>query len=735
MGEVWSARDERLGRDVAIKRISRRVRRDAETRERFWREARAAAAVNHPHVCQIYEVGEDGDELFLAMELLQGESLDKRLARGPLELADALRVGLEILSAMEAVHRQGLVHRDLKPSNVFLTGTGAKLLDFGLARSFDRPGAAGSDLTRTGQIVGTPRYMSPEQLRGEPLLDARADLFAFGAILYEMLSGRRAFDAASEADLIAQILQENPPALGGSPAVAAVDRVIRRALAKKRGERPPSAEAMARELREVPAGATGGFAVRPRVLTRLIVLPFRVLRPDPEFDFLGVSLPDAITSSLSGLGSLLVRSTMTATRFAAEAPDFKRIASETEVDLVLTGTVLRAADKVRVTAQLVEAPAGTVLWSHGAVVDLGDVFHLEEELVRRIVGSLSVPLTAHEDRLLGRDVPRSARAYELYLRANEQAMRSDGWSAARRLYLDCLREDERFAPAWARLGRVYRLLAKYQLEDPEATSNRAKAEDAFRRALELNPDLALAHSLYASFEVEAGRARDALARLLARARSGADPEVYAGLVTVTRFCGLLDASVVAHEQARRLDPGVRTSVSYTHLLRSEYQKALETDVDVFPFMPAYTLLFQDRTEELRAVLPPLLEKVEGTMAAVFLGWTGLLAGNAAEALAPTRRLIESFPDPEGLFVMSKAFLAGGFREEALSLLARAVAGGFHCDPAFRLPAFKALRGDARFEELASEASRKHEEAVAVYVAAGGPAILGPPPVEPTLVRP
>jgi TolB-like protein len=720
---------------VALKLISGRVRRDEETRDRFWREARAAAAVNHPNVCQIYEVGEEGEELFLAMELLQGESLEKRFGRGPLEFTEALRVGLEILAALEAVHRQGLVHRDLKPSNVFLTRAGVKLLDFGLARSFDRSSAAGSDVTRAGQIVGTPRYMSPEQLRGEPLLDARADLFAFGAILYEMLSGRRAFDAPSEAELINQILQENPPALVGAPAVVAVDRVIRRAVAKRRDDRPPSAETMARELRAIPAGETGGFAVRPHVLTRLIVLPFRVLRPDPEFDFLGVSLPDAITSSLSGLGSLLVRSTMTATRFAADSPDVRRIASETDVDLVLTGTVLRAADKVRVTAQLVEAPAGTVLWSHGAVVDLGDVFHLEEELVRRIVGSLSVPLTAREDRLLGRDVPRSPRAYELYLRANEQGMRSEGWSAARQLYLDCLREDDRFAPAWARLGRVYRVLAKYQIGDPEAPANRAKAEDAFRRALELNPDLSLAHNLYASFEVDAGRARAALGRLLARARGGADPEVYAGLVTVTRYCGLLDASVVAHEQARRLDPTARTSVSYTHLLLGEYQKALETDVDVFPFMPVYALLFQDRLAEAHALLKSLQEKAAGPVMQVVAAWTGLLDGHVDEALAATRRLLESFPDPEGIFVMSKLFMAGDRPDEAIDFLARAVSGGFHCASAFRLPAFDSLHGDTRFEELVTEVSKKHEEAVAVYVSAGGPDILGGPHLEPTLASP
>src|SRR5262249_26013658 len=161
-------------------------------------------------------------------------------------------------------------------------------------------------------------------------------------------------------------MEDQPPALVGTPSIMAVDRLVRRALAKKRDERPASAEALARDLQSIPVGESHGFAVRPRVLTRLIVLPFRVLRPDPGVDFLGASLPDAITRSLSGPGSLLVRSTMTAARFADGTPDIRRIAAETDVDLVLTGTVLRAGDKVRVTAQLAEAPVGTVLWSHNA---------------------------------------------------------------------------------------------------------------------------------------------------------------------------------------------------------------------------------------------------------------------------------------------------------------------------------------------------------------------------------
>src|SRR6185369_10362103 len=234
MGVVYEARDERLERTVAVKTMSS-VAHDETARKRFWREARAAASVNHPNVCHIYEVGEDDGELFIAMELLDGEPLERRLQRGPLSVADTVPIGLEMLDALHALHARGVVHRDLKPSNVFVTPHGVKLLDFGLARPSDeqaRVMGAVTELTGTGMMVGTPRYMAPEQVTGD-VVDARGDLFAAGAILFEMLAGRPAFAGKNAVEILHATLNEQPPALTGSPAVAAVDRVIRRALSKR----------------------------------------------------------------------------------------------------------------------------------------------------------------------------------------------------------------------------------------------------------------------------------------------------------------------------------------------------------------------------------------------------------------------------------------------------------------------------------------------------------------------
>jgi serine/threonine protein kinase len=334
MGVVYAARDEKLQRTVALKTMSS-IAPDETARRRFWREARAAASVNHPNICQIYEIGDDEGQLFIAMELLEGEVLSDRMRHGALSLAEVMPIGFGMLSALSALHAAGIVHRDLKPVE--------RLPDAARRQAARlRPGASpagggiqyrhgdGSDAGRRDRR--TPRYMAPEQINGETV-DSRGDLFAAGAILFEMLAGRPAFVGRSIVEILHATRFEQPPALTGSPAVAAVDRVIRRALAKRPADRPPSATVMAEELRAITGADGHDTASLAHALTRLVVLPFRVLRPDPETDFLAFSLPDAITTSLGATRSLVLRSSAIAARFAAEAPDLKTLATEADVGL------------------------------------------------------------------------------------------------------------------------------------------------------------------------------------------------------------------------------------------------------------------------------------------------------------------------------------------------------------------------------------------------------------------
>ena len=731
MGVVYAARDERLARTVALKTLSS-VGRDDSARKRFWREARAAASVNHPNICQIYEIGEDAGELFIAMELLEGEVLAERLHRGPMSAADALPIGLGILAALSALHARAIVHRDLKPSNVFLTAHGVKLLDFGLARpGIDGTYSGTSDLTRSGVVMGTPRYMSPEQAAGEPV-DPRSDLFSAGAIVFEMLAGRPAFGGRSIAEIIHATRYEQPPALTGSPAVAALDRVIRRALAKRPADRPASADEMADEVRAVRGLSASDTPVLAHALTRLVVLPFRVLRPDPETDFLAFSLADAIATSLSGLRSLVVRSSAVAARFAKDTPDLKALAAEADVDRVVIGALLRSGDQLRASVQLVEAPDGTLLTSHTVQSSMGDLFGLQDHIASRVAEALSLPLggTVTTPPPVA-DAPRDPRAYELYLRANELARTYEGLARARDVYLRCLDLDPEFAPAWAHLGRCYRVIGKYVEDSPDSES---RAEDAFRRALAINPRLAVAHKFYANLEADMGHTERALMRLLDQAnRRGNDPEIFAGLVHACRYCGLYEPSIAAHDEARRLDPNVPTSLEQTLLMAGDIGRlmAIEPPAVVAGADDGIRViglgLAGNRDEARRRLLDMRQPSRISTFQAwieYLQGWLDLRVDEMLTRLKETRTL-KIQDDPEAIFQEGWLLCDVGEHERALPFLRRAVDKGYFAAPTLSgRRQFDALRGRADFDAIVADAEAGRRRALDAFRDAGGERLLG-----------
>ena len=726
MGVVYAARDERLGRTVALKTMSS-VASDETARKRFWREARAAASVNHPHVCQIYEIGEDRGELFIAMELLEGEALSERLKQGAMAVAQAMPIALEILAALSALHARGIVHRDLKPSNVFLTPHGVKLLDFGLARPEpEETMSPDSDLTRPGFVMGTPRYMAPEQIMGEPV-DARGDLFATGAMLFEMLAGRPAFTGKTVGEVLHATMSEQPPALSGSPSVAAVDRVIRRALAKRPADRPVSADLMADELRAIRSTDSDGTRALAQALTRIVVLPFRVLRPDSETDFLAFSLPDAIATSLSASGSLIVRSSATAARFPGDAPDLKALAIEADVDRVVMGTLLRSGDQLRASAQLVEAPSGTLLTSHTVQASLGDLFRLQDDITRRVVEALSLPLTGASPAPA--DAPHNARAYESYLRANDLARSYDGMASARDLYQQSLDLDSSFAPAWARLGRCHRVIGKYVKPSPDSES---LAEEAFQRALALNPHLSIAHKFYANLEADIGQPVRAMVRLLNEAsRHGNDPELFAGLVHACRYCGLLDESIAAHVEARRLDPNMPTSFEQTLLMAGDLEnlKAVEPS----PFVAGadegirvIALGLAGRREEARQALV----RMRRAHIPAFQSWSEFLLAWLERRTPDMLRRASMWDgltireDPEAIFQEGRFFCDVGEYRLGLDLVRRAVTKGYWVVTTLeRSPEFETLRGDPEFQAIIADAVAGRDRAAAAF-RQGGERLLG-----------
>src|SRR5688572_17081291 len=586
MGEVFKAHDAKLDRVVALKLLPSGVAGDPDRLRRFHAEARAASSLNHPHILVVHDFGELQGRPFIVTEFVEGQTLRPLIQQGPVPTADALRIATQIASALAAAHARGVVHRDIKPENVMVRPDGyVKVLDFGIAKLLDAAVETGDQTTmlaatEAGVIVGSPRYMSPEQTRGLPV-DRRTDVWSLGVLLYELLEGHPPFDGRTAADVAAAILRANVPETTRTPKM--VSDFVFRALSKDAGDRFASGQQMLEALREFDQGAGRRAAATPAAgPLRLIVLPFRILRSDSDTDFLAFSLPDALAASLANLDSIAVRSSLAAGRLAADA-DLKTIAAASDVDVVLSGTMLRAGNELRVTAQLVEVETGTLTWSHTAQSPLGDIFRLQDSLVDRIVESLSLPLTARERRLLKHDEPASAVAYEFYLRANQVVNGAgarlwtdrDTRALALNLYRRSIDADANYAPVWAALGRVHRVASRYDVEEMRENADLAAA--AVKRALELNPNLPAAHTLHAMLDLDAGRGREALVRLLERARHRTgDPELFAALCQVCRYSGLLDGSLQAHERALQLDSKIRTSSGvHTLFIRGEYSRVIE----------------------------------------------------------------------------------------------------------------------------------------------------------------
>ncbi len=387
MGRVYCATDQQLHRRVAVK-LLREELTTAHDKERFIREARSAASLEHPHACRLYELGEHDGQLFLVMELLEGEPLSARLKGGPMPVESALEVVLELMGAVSALHDVGLIHRDLKPANVFLTAQGVKLLDFGLARH-TRPEAAVTtpSLTLAGRIAGTVRYMAPEQVTGDRV-DERTDVFAIGVTLYEMLTGRIPFTAETNLDWFQAVLHDDPQPLG-PPELAALEPFMRRALQRRPGDRFESVAEMAAALRalsasDAPAAPTP-FAVGDT--QTVVVTPFRNLQDDPDISFLQHAVPEALTAGMAGRNGWRVLSNREAMRFD-ESADTVTIGRQLGADLLVTGTVLRAGDQVRVTTQLVNAVDGTVRWSETTQHAFVDPLTLQDDICRQILDRL-----------------------------------------------------------------------------------------------------------------------------------------------------------------------------------------------------------------------------------------------------------------------------------------------------------------------------------------------------------
>jgi TolB-like protein/predicted Ser/Thr protein kinase len=486
MGEVWLAEDTQLPRQVAVKLLPRHLADDREAVERLLREAQAAASVDHPAVVTVYEAGLAGDRPYLVMQRVEGETLEKRLARGPLPVGEAIELVTRIADALAEVHALGIVHRDLKPANIVLTTRGPKLLDFGIASVKGSP-----RLTSSGSAVGTPLTMSPEQVRGLPP-DNRSDLWGLGVTLYQALTGTPPFQGESLEAVIQKILthQPPPPSTARREVEPDLDYVVMKLLRKDPAHRYSRAEDLLADL----ANAAGDTQPMPaktplaRALPRLAVLYFEVLSTDADDAFVAAGLVEDLIVDLTQVGGVQVASRADVLPFRDRPLPPRTLARELGVDYVLSGSVRRAGNRARISAQLVRAGDGHTMWAERFDRTLDDLFDVQAEVSKRIVEALQVALKPGEREMLERAPTRSKEAYGFYLKAREHIglLLRDPLSSAEELLRRAIELDPDFALAHAALGEcmVRRTLAWY--------AGMETAEPALacaRRALELEPDL------------------------------------------------------------------------------------------------------------------------------------------------------------------------------------------------------------------------------------------------------
>jgi serine/threonine-protein kinase len=459
MGEVWKARDTRLGRVVAIKRLH------GQHGERFEQEARAIAALNHPHICQIFDIGPD----YLVLEHIDGKPL-----QGPLPVEEAVRLAIQITSALEEAHGRGILHRDLKPANILVTAKGsAKLLDFGLAKLTT---GAEADLTKTveGTVMGTAAYMAPEQIEGESC-DARSDVFSFGAVLYEMLAGRRAFEG------MASVLRDDPKPL------PALESLVLRCLAKQPGQRFQTIAEVKAALEMAPASPA------EKAPPSIAVLPFANMSRDADDEYFSDGLAEEIINALTQFAGLKVIARTSAFAFKGKNEDIRRIAEALGVTNVLEGSVRRAGSRLRVTAQLIHAADGTHLWSQRYDRELTDVFAVQDEIAAAIVAALRVKLTC-EPATARRHEP-NLPAYEALLKGRHQYYTTSpqAFARAEEYFQQAIALDSEWAEPHSYLGRQYLALGFYGLRATSEMMPLARAQA--RRALDLLPSEPMAHAV------------------------------------------------------------------------------------------------------------------------------------------------------------------------------------------------------------------------------------------------
>ena len=624
---AYRAEDLRLNRPVVIKALRPELAESETARRRFEREACLCSALEHPNVCAIYDIGEEDGLAYIVMQLVEGKNLKELMDGRPLEALSALSIAVQVADALAVAHAAGIVHRDVKPTNIMVTPSGqAKVLDFGLAKMLAGPGPetpapsdSGDPMTEVGVPYGSIGYGSPEQAAGDAA-DHRSDVFSLGTVLYETFTGQPAFRGKNRLEVLRAVMAETPRAVTAvnSKAPADVEPILARAMHKDPAERYQTMAALRDDLKAVmrrltrDAGAgkheqarlvipqrlrsawlTGGPLVR--VLSRwrvgprgtgpttagaparppswgtetkptLAVLPFTNMSGDPAASFYELALADGIITELAHVRSLVVRPSSYVAPYVGQRVDPLHAGEELAVSLVLTGGFLKAGERMRVSAQLLTAATGEILWSDRFDATAGDLIALQDEVTERIAAGLRLTLTPQEREEIDRPLTESHEAYEFYLRGRDRMVRYTSHSfdeadleAAIRMFNEAVGVDPGFAAAHAALGRCY----VHHAQGYGGTEYYTLAERSLHRAIELDPGSREARLYTVFVDLHRGDKKRARATLEAlRRETPADPAVLAVSATIHRIDGIYEEAVSDYAHLVEADPTARVLASY-----------------------------------------------------------------------------------------------------------------------------------------------------------------------------